>query len=73
MIDSNLIARAQSLPAAERLELIETLWDSRLPDDIPVSAAERDLLDQRLAAIAQIGAEGSDWAEVEGRLKRLLP
>jgi putative addiction module component (TIGR02574 family) len=73
MIDSNLIARAQSLPPAERLELIEALWDSLDPEDVPVSAAERNLLDRRLAALAQTGAEGSDWVEVEGRLKRLLP
>lgn len=70
MIDSNFIARAQSLPPLERLELIEALWDSLNPDDVPVSAAERDLLDQRLA---HTGAEGSVWAEVEDRLRRLLP
>ena len=61
-----------TLTVPERLELMEALWDSLIesPDALPVSDAQRAVLDQRLAAYEKDSAEGSTWHNVRARIRR---
>ena len=72
MIDESLIAKVVSLSPAERLELIGAVWDSLSPDDLPVTDAERALLDSRIADMECNPDDQSPWPDVKARLERLL-
>lgn len=73
MIDESLLAKVASLSPADRLELIGVVWDTLSPDDLPVTDAERALLDARLADIEESNPDDqSFWPEVRARLERLL-
>ncbi len=72
MIDESLMARIVSLNPSDRLELIGALWDSLSPNDLPVTDAERALLDTRLADMEANPDDHSPWPEVKTRLERLL-
>lgn len=73
MIDQSLVAKVVSLSPADRLELIGAVWDSLSPDDLPVTEAEKALLDIRLADMERNPDDQSPWPEVKARLERLLP
>lgn len=72
MIDESLLAKVSSLSAADRLELIGKLWDTLSPGDLPVTDAERTLLDARLADMEAHPNDQSPWPEVTARLERLI-
>jgi putative addiction module component (TIGR02574 family) len=72
MIDETLLAKVASLSPADRLELIGAVWDTLSPDDLPVTEAERALLDARLADMESNPDDQSPWREVKVRLGRLL-
>jgi putative addiction module component (TIGR02574 family) len=55
---------------ADRLELIGVVWDTLSPDDLPVTDAERALLDARLADMERNPEDQSPWPEVKARLER---
>jgi putative addiction module component (TIGR02574 family) len=62
------------LNVEERLELIQSLWESLVvdPSNIPVTDAQKKLLDERSDAIEAGDDAGSPWEEVKARvLKRL--
>ena len=71
MIDESLLAKVSSLSPADRLELIDVVWDTLAPDDLPVTDAERALLDARLADMERNPNDQSSWPEVKARLERL--
>lgn len=60
------------LSIAERLELVEDIWDSIAADAdaeaLPVTDAERDLLDERLAEYDENPGAGASWPEVRARI-----
>jgi putative addiction module component (TIGR02574 family) len=62
-----------SLKPADRLELISAVWASLSPSDLPVTQAERALLDARLSDMESNPDDQSPWPEVKTRLERLLP
>lgn len=64
---ADLLAEALRLSPRERLELIEALWGTLSEADLPVTAADRALLDERLAANP---ADQSPWSGVKARLKQ---
>jgi putative addiction module component (TIGR02574 family) len=68
MIDESLLAKVSILSTTERLELIRMLWDTLSPDDLPVTDAERVLLDSRLAAMEAHPDDQSLWPVVKARL-----
>jgi putative addiction module component (TIGR02574 family) len=72
MIDQSLIAKVVSLSPAERLELIGAVWDSLSPEDIPVTDAEKAMLDARIADMERNPDDQSPWPDVKTRLERLL-
>ena len=69
MIDESLLAKVSSLSPADRLELIGKVWDTLSPDDLPVTDAERKLLDARLADMEAHADDQSPWPEVKARLE----
>jgi putative addiction module component (TIGR02574 family) len=63
----------QALSPAQRLELIELLWDSlsSTPEAIPFTDAQRAELDRRLDELDREGPVGIPAEEVLNRLDRL--
>lgn len=73
MIDEAILEQIVKLKPAERLELIGVVWDSLSPDDLPVTNADKALLDSRLADMESNPDDQSSWEDVKIRLERLLP
>ena len=71
MINEALLAQVKTLSPAERLELISAVWDTLAPGDLPVTDADRALLDSRLADMKSHPDAQSPWSEVKARLERL--
>lgn len=59
------------LSIAERLQLVEDLWDSIAQEadanTLPLTDAERALLDERLEEHERNPERGSTWENVKGR------
>ena len=73
MIDQSLLSRVTSLSPTDRLELIGMVWDTLSADDLPVTKAERALLEARLADMEANPDDQSEWSEVKARLEELTP
>ena len=58
------------LNVEEKLELIETLWESLAsdPSNIPVTEAQKKMLDERIAEIDAGDVETIPWEEVKARV-----
>ena len=58
------------LSIAERIQLAEDLWDSILEqqEELPLSQAQQQELDQRLENYKKNPTNGSSWEEVKKRL-----
>jgi putative addiction module component (TIGR02574 family) len=52
------------LSPAERLRLVEELWDSLTPADIPLTPAQAQELDRREALHRAAPGRGRPWREV---------
>lgn len=72
MIDAMLISQVKDLSAAERLELIEAVWETLAPEDAPVTGREKSLLDARIADAENNPDDQSPWSKVRERLRRQL-
>lgn len=61
-----------ALTAAERLELVEDLWDSiaaeRRNEPFPLTEAQREELDRRLRELDESPERARPWEEVRKRL-----
>ena len=68
MIDESLLAKVASLSPTDRIEFIGAIWDTLSADDLPVTEAERDLIDTRLADMERNPSDQSPWYEVKARL-----
>ena len=57
------------LPVAERIRLVELIWDSiaAVPETVPVSDELKAELDRRLSEF-EANPEGSPWEEVRERV-----
>jgi putative addiction module component (TIGR02574 family) len=64
----------RELSIAERLQLVEDLWDSIAQDanaeSLPVTDQEKALLDERLTDLERDPDAGSNWEEVKARILR---
>jgi putative addiction module component (TIGR02574 family) len=69
MVDPALRDRVRQLAPEDRLDLISELWDSLDTEDLAVTAAERELLDERLADLEANPGAGRSWDEVERDLR----
>ncbi len=61
----------RSMSIAERILLVEEIWDSIAADQesLEVTQAQKDELDRRLAACEAAPDQGSTWEEVKSRLQ----
>jgi putative addiction module component (TIGR02574 family) len=66
----DLLAEALKLRPSDRLQLIETLWDTLSEEDIPITPGERALLDERLSDLGRNPGAQSPWSEVRARLEQ---
>jgi putative addiction module component (TIGR02574 family) len=62
----------RALPVAERLSLIEVLWDSIDAETaaLPLPQWHRDEIDRRLDALDAGDSTGGPWSEVRERIIR---
>jgi putative addiction module component (TIGR02574 family) len=57
------------LPPTERLELVEELWDSLAPEDLPpVTDEQMQELERRYEALVRDPSRGSSWEDARARL-----
>ncbi|HEV3075573.1 MAG TPA: addiction module protein [Thermoanaerobaculia bacterium] len=68
------VADLFELPVAERLRLVELLWDSIAaePEAVPITDELKAELDRRLADFEADPESGSPWEEVRSRILRRL-
>ena len=57
-----------NLSPAERLLLVQDLWDSLDVDDIPLTDAQKTELDRRKAEYEANPGSGSTWEDVQRRI-----
>jgi putative addiction module component (TIGR02574 family) len=63
-----------SLPVAERLELVEDLWDSiaEEPGELRLTASHIAELDRRIDRFEESPDTGTDWNRLKGRIQESL-
>jgi len=64
------VAEILELPIAERIRLVELIWDSiaAVPEAVPMSDELRAELDRRLAEFEADPKAGTPWEEVRTRI-----
>ena len=67
-----LVAEILALPVAERMRLVEAIWDSisSVPDALPLTQWQMDELDRRLAELEADPDSGATLEEVFARIRR---
>jgi len=68
----SLVADILELPVAERVRLVEAIWDSiaAAPEALPLTEWQREELDRRLAEFEADPDSGSTLEEVFARIRR---
>lgn len=58
------------LPVAERLQLVEEIWDTiaAAPEALPLTEEDKRLIEERLEARRRDPQAGSSWEEVYARI-----
>ncbi len=71
-MNTQLLIEAKKLPVLERINLVEAIWDTVIPNESEISLtnAQKNLLDERLAEYKANPMEGSSWEDVKTRLER---
>ena len=71
MTAETILAEASKLSVAERLLVVEQIWDTIATEqaDLPLSAEQRAELDLRLNDYAENPNGGASWQEVEARIR----
>jgi putative addiction module component (TIGR02574 family) len=61
----------EALSPEERLRLLDRIWESlrAQPDQLPLTAAQREELDRRLDEMDRGDTEGIPWNEVLARIR----
>lgn len=69
---STVLKEIRSLSVADRLRLLEEIWDSlaATPERIPVTDAQRRELARRRREHARNPSAAKSWAQVRARLRR---
>jgi putative addiction module component (TIGR02574 family) len=61
------------LSVDERLDLIGQLWDSLEHEPLPLSTAQQQELDRRLAMLDHERADEQSWEQLRAELERRCP
>jgi putative addiction module component (TIGR02574 family) len=61
------------LTPPERLALISQLWESLEQDELPLTAAQREELDSRLATLDRDRPQGVTWSALKAELEQRCP
>jgi len=71
-MDHALVAEILELPVAERMRLVEAIWDSisAAPESLPLTRWQREELDRRLAEYEADPASGSTLEEDFARIRQ---
>ena len=66
------VEEIRGLSVAERLELLDVIWDTLAEDPaaIPLTDTQKNELDRRLEEYRRNSHQGSSWDEVKARLRR---
>ena len=66
------IVDMNELSIAERIELVEDLWDSiaEKPEAVVLSEEQKQILDERIKEYQEDSNPGSTWNEVTKRIKK---
>ena len=66
----HLATEALELPLDERLQLVEDIWDSivAIPEALPLTEGEKQLIDERLDARGRDPNASSPWQDVYARI-----
>jgi putative addiction module component (TIGR02574 family) len=69
---TDLVAEILALPVAERVRMVEAIWDSisAVPDALPLTQWQKDELDRRLAEFEADPDSGATLEEVFARIRR---
>lgn len=64
------LSQILELPAEDRLELVEAIWDSlvEVPEAVPISDSVREELDKRLASYYADPSTARPWNEIRQEL-----
>ena len=67
-----LVTEILALPVAERVRLVEAIWDSiaEVPEAIDLTQWQKDEIDRRLAELEADPASGATMEEVFARIRR---
>lgn len=65
---SDLRSQINSLSAAEKAELLDTVWESLEADAVSLTDAQRAELDHRFARHEQSPSDGIPWQQVRAGL-----
>ena len=70
-INQNPIENIKKLSIAERILLVEDIWDSIISskEDFPINDEQKRELDLRLAAYYENPNEGKSWEEVRNNIQ----
>lgn len=68
-----LVSQILALPVAERVRLVEAIWDSisAVPEALPLTQWQKDELDRRLADYEADPDSGSTLEEVFSRIRKV--
>ncbi len=73
MTKSELRQLVLALPVEEKLELVEEVWGSLTPAQIPVPRWQLELIDARLEELDEHPEPGESWQHVEGQVWPGIP
>jgi putative addiction module component (TIGR02574 family) len=62
---SDLRDRIEGLSPAEKIELLDALWESLETDQVPLTDAQRAELDRRITRLQQDPADVIPWEQVK--------
>jgi putative addiction module component (TIGR02574 family) len=64
----DLRSRIEGLSPAEKIELLDVLWESLEADEVPLTEAQRAELDYRIAQLEQNPSDVIPWEQVRSGL-----
>lgn len=65
------VSDVMELTVAERIELVEDVWDtiSEVPESVKLTQEQKQILDERLEAYHKNPDAGSPWEDVKKRIR----